>query len=404
MGAMKPTLAGEMAQGEVSILRAPSSGRRRKVFYLLDSLNIGGTETQAVELAVRMPTSEYEITLGCLTARGPLLERLKGSDVRIEEFHPKGGLDSPTGFYEMLRLAAYLQRERFDVVHAHDLWSNLMGVPAARLARVPAIISSQRDLSHFDWYRGMKRKALRTIQGMSSVLLANATPIRDALIAEDRFPSAKLRVVHNGVDTTRFQRGRRDRERLFPGLDRGKLVVLVGNMHSDVKGHPWLIEAAPNVLKEFPDTRFILAGDGEARKDFERQARDRGLDSTFVFLGCRSDVADILASCDIGVLPSKAEGLSNAVLEYMAAELPTIVSRVGGNPELVHDGVTGLLIPPQDSQALEAALLRLLRDENFARRMAEAGRRVATQDYSFERLVREVDALYTELLAGTKRT
>jgi glycosyltransferase involved in cell wall biosynthesis len=403
MGAMKPTLAGEMAQGEVSNLPAASSGRRRKVFYLLDSLNIGGTETQAVELAVRMPTSGYEITLGCLTARGPLLERLKGSDVRIEEFHPKGGLDSPTGFYEMLRLAAYLRRERFDVVHAHDLWSNLMGVPAARLARVPAIISSQRDLSHFDWYRGMKRKALRTIQRMSNVLLANATPIRDALIAEDRFPSAKLRVVHNGVDTTRFQRGRRDREHLFPGPDRGKLVVLVGNMHSDVKGHPWLIEAAPNVLKEFPDTRFILAGDGEARKDFERQVRDSGLAASFVFLGARRDVPDILASCDIGVLPSKAEGLSNAVLEYMAAGLPTIVSRVGGNPELVQDGVTGLLIPPQDSPALEAALLRLLRDENFARRLAEAGRRVATQDYSFERLVRDVDALYTELLAGTKR-
>jgi L-malate glycosyltransferase len=406
MGAMKPTLAGEMAQAGVSNLSVGPSVRRRKVFYLLDSLNVGGTETQAVELAVRMPASEYDVTLGCLTARGPLLERLKGSAVRIEEFHPKGGLDSPTGFYEMLHLAAYLRRERFDVVHAHDLWSNLMGVPAARLARVPAIIASQRDLSHFDWYRGVKRKALRTIQRMSSVLLANATPIRDALIAEDRFPSARLRVVHNGVDTTRFQRGRRDRDRLLPGADRGKgkWVVLVGNMHSDVKGHPWLIEAAPAVLKEFPDTRFILAGDGEARKDFERQARDRGLADSFVFLGCRNDVPDILASCDIGVLPSQAEGLSNAVLEYMAAGLPTIVSRVGGNPELVHDGVTGLLIPRQDSKALEAALLRLLRDENFARRMAEAGRKVATQDYSFERLVREVDALYTELLAGTKRT
>ena len=404
MGAMKPTLAGETAQGGVSKVTVGPLVRRRKVFYLLDSLNVGGTETQAVELAVRMPTPEYEVTLGCLTARGPLLERLKGSDVRIEEFHPKGGLDSPTGFYEMLRLAAYLRRERFDVVHAHDLWSNLMGVPAARLARVPAVISSQRDLSHFDWYRGMKRKALRTIQRMSSVLLANATPIRDALIAEDRFPSAKLRVVHNGVDTARFQRGRRDRDRLFPGPDPGKLVVLVGNMHSDGKGHPWLIEAAPDVLKEFPDTRFILAGDGAARKGFEAQVRERGLAGSFVFLGSRGDVPDILASCDIGVLPSKAEGLSNAVLEYMAAGLPTIVSRVGGNPELVHDGVTGLLVPPQDSKALKAALLRLLRDENFARRMAEAGRKLATQDYSFERLVREVDALYTELLAGTKRT
>jgi L-malate glycosyltransferase len=403
MEVMKPTFAGEEARGEVSN-SGPAAVRRRKVFYLLDSLNVGGTETQAVELALRMPASECEIRLGCLSARGPLLERLQGSPVRVEEFHPNGGLDSPTGFYEMLRLAAYLRRERFDVMHAHDLWSNLMGVPAARLARVPAIISSQRDLSHFDWYRGIKRKALRTIQRMSSVLLANATPIRDALVAEDGFPPGKLRVVHNGVDTSRFQCGRRDRARLFPGVGAGKLVVLVGNMHSDVKGHPWLIEAAPAVLKEFPGTRFILAGDGEARQEFEQQVRARGLAESFVFLGSRSDIPDILGSCDIGVLPSRAEGLSNAVLEYMAAGLPTVASRVGGNPELVQDGITGLLVPPEDSKALELALLCLLRDEQFARRIAEAGRRVATEDFSFERLVREVDALYTELLVGVKKS
>src|SRR5215469_15602647 len=143
-------------------VRSPvTSSRRRKVFYLVDSFNTGGTETQAVELALRMPASAYAITLGVLLAQGPLLERLKGSTIDVEEFHPRGGLDSPAGFYQILRLAAFLRRRGFDVVHAHDLWSNLMGVPAARLAGVPAIISSQRDLSHFDWYRGIKRKALR---------------------------------------------------------------------------------------------------------------------------------------------------------------------------------------------------------------------------------------------------
>ena len=372
--------------------------QRRKVFHLVDSLNVGGTETQAVELALRMPTS-YSITLGCLSARGPLLDRLKGSTVRIEEFHPKGGLDSIGGCYEMLRLAAYLRRERFEVVHCHDLWSNLMGVPAARMARIPAIISSQRDLSHFDWYRGAKRTILRKIQGMSSVLLANATPIRDALVRDDGFPASKLRVLHNGVDTSKFQRGVRDRERLFPGVGRGKLVALVGNMHSDVKGHPWLIMAAPAVLKEFPETRFVFAGDGEARPSFERQVEALGIGDAFRFLGSRNDVPDILASCDIAALPSKAEGLPNAVLEYMAAGLPTIVSRVGGNPELVEDGVTGLVVPPQDSDALRDALLRLLRDEELATRIAANGRRMATQHFSFERLVREVDELYSELLA-----
>lgn len=375
-----------------------SARARRKVFYLVDSLDVGGTETQAVELALRMPAADYDITLGCLRAEGPLLNRLQGSAVVVEEFHPTGGIDSPGGVYQLLRLVAYLRRNKFDVVHAHDLWSNLMGVPAARLAGVKAIVSSQRDLSHLEWYQGKRRVWLRRVQNLSGVLLANATPIRDALIEEDHFAPGKLRVIHNGVDTEKFQRGKRDRERLFPGSGDGALVVLVGNMHTDVKGHPWLIAAAPAVVREFPATRFVLAGDGASRSAFEQQVADLGLRENFLFLGRRSDIPDVLASCDIAVLPSRAEGLPNAVLEYMAAGLPTIASRVGGNPELVQDGVTGLLVPAQDAAALSDALLVLLRDPELSRRIAANGRRLATQGFSFDRLVREVDALYTELL------
>ncbi len=380
----------------------PGLSARRKVFFLVDSLNVGGTETQAVELALRMPLSEYQVTLGCLRAQGPLVDKLKGSAVKVLEFHPKGGLDSAAGLYQLGRLAAFLRREKVDVVHTHDLWSNLMGIPAARLAGVPAIISSRRDLAHFDWYQGKKRRWLRRIQNLSSVVLANATPIRDALIAEDGFAPEKLRVIHNGVDTAKFQSGKRDRSRLSPGTDDGTLVVLVGNMHSDVKGHPWLIAAAPAVIAEFPDTRFVFAGDGQCRAAFEAQVAQLGLQRNFLFLGRRSDIPDVLASCDIAVLPSRAEGLPNAILEYMAAGLPTIASNVGGNRELVEDGVTGVLVPPENSQAITAALLRLLGNPELSRQIAGNGQRLATENFSFERLIREVDELYTELLQRHK--
>jgi glycosyltransferase involved in cell wall biosynthesis len=368
------------------------------VFYLVDSLNVGGTETQAVELALRLPASEYEIVMGCLREEGPLLERLKGSAVSVREFHPAGGLDSPAGLWQVTRLAAYLRRGKFDVVHTHDLWSNLMGVTAARLAGVPAIISSRRDLAHFDWYQGKRRHWLRRIQNLSGVVLANATPIRDALIAEDGFAPEKLRVIHNGVDTEKFQRAKRDRARMFPNLSNERLVVLVGNMHSDVKGHPWLIASAPTVLREFPDVRFVFAGDGELRPQFEAQAAKLGLAGKFMFLGRRSDIPEILASCDIAVLPSRAEGLPNAVLEYMAAGLPTIASRVGGNAELLQDGVTGLLVLAENADALADALLRLLRNPEQARQIGSEGQRFAVENFRFERLIREVDELYTELL------
>jgi L-malate glycosyltransferase len=385
--------------GEASEAYSHASRRPlRKVFYLVDSLNIGGTETQAVELARRIPMAGYEVTLGCLRAQGPLWERLRGTEVAVREFHPRGGIDRPAGIYQLLRLSWFLRREKFDIVHTHDLWSNLLGVPAARLAGVRAIVSSRRDLAHFDWYQGKRRAWLRRIQNLSGAVIANAGSIRDALIAEDGFAPEKLRVIHNGVDIDKFQASRDGRERLFPGSGPGKLIVLVGNMHTDVKGHPWLIASAPAVVRDFPSTRFVLVGDGEQRVTFEQQVAKLGLQLNFIFLGRRENVAEILACCDIGVLPSRAEGLPNAVLEYMAARLPTIVSRVGGNAELVSDGVTGLVVPPGDSPALAAALLKILHDPGLARQLAENGHEFAVREFSFDRLVREVDALYTELL------
>ena len=289
---------------------------RRKVFYLVDSLNVGGTETQAVELALRIPMAGYDVTLGCLRAQGPLLQRLHDSSVVVREFHPAGGLDTAAGLYQLLRLSWFLRRGKFDIVHTHDLWSNLLGVPAARLAGVRAIVSSRRDLSHFDWYQGRRRLWLRRIQNLGGAILTNATPIRDALIAEDGFAPEKLHVIHNGVDTEKFQLGGDGRGRLFPGAGQGKLVVVVGNMHTDVKGHPWLIAAATAVVGEFPSTRFVLVGDGEQRSTFEDQVERLGLKRSFLFLGRRDDIAEILACCDIAVLPSRVEGLPNACLLY----------------------------------------------------------------------------------------
>ena len=396
------TAANKISADVLEILPAvqnhDSPRTRRKVFYLVDSLNVGGTESQAVELARRIPAAGYDVTLGCLRAQGPLLERLQGTAVVLREFHPTGGVDTPAGIYQLLRLSWFLRREKFDIVHTHDLWSNLLGVSAAWLAGVPAIISSRRDLAHLEWYEGKRRVWLRRIQNLSSAVLANATPIREALIAEDGFAPEMVRVIHNGVDVEKFHVIREGRDRLFPGVGDAKLVVLVGNLHSDVKGHPWLIASAPAVIREFPSTRFVLVGDGKQRASFEQQVVRLGLERNFLFLGRRADIPEILSCCDIAVLPSRAEGLPNAVLEYMAAGLPTIVSRVGGNAELVEDGVRGLLVPPEDSPALSAALLRLLRDAGLARQMAQSGHEFAVRNFSFERLVREVDALYTELL------
>jgi glycosyltransferase involved in cell wall biosynthesis len=371
---------------------------RRKVFFLLDSLNVGGTEVQAVELATRLDPARYDVTLGCLRVRGALLEKLKGTAVSVCEFYPKGGADSVQGLYEMLRLARFLRRGRFQIFHAHDLYANILGIPAAALARVQVIISSQRDLAHLDLYKTRRRVWLRRLQKLATVVLTNANAVKDAVSAEGHFAPGKIRVIHNGVDLEKFSRGSRDRSWLLPSADGEKWIVLVGSMYSDVKGHPWLIDAATEVVKQFSNVRFLLVGDGARRADFEAQVANAGLQKHFCFLGRRDDVPRILSGCDIGVLPSKAEGLPNAVLEYLAAGLPTVASSVGGNIEIIQDGKTGLLIPPQDSAALANALLRLLRNPEFAENLGKNGRELVSAEFSFQSMIAKTDQMYTELL------
>ena len=388
--------------GEGRDASAPNT-RKRKVFYLLDSLNVGGTEVQAVELAIRLSPERYDVTLGCLRARGPLLERLQGCSVSVREFYPKGGFDSVHGIYQMFRLAMFLRRGRFQIVHTHDLYANVLGIPAAAIARVPVIISSQRDLGHLDLYRSGRRIWLRRLQKLSTAVLTNANAVREAVLAEEHFAPEKVKVIHNGVDLARFSQRSNGRAWLLPNAsqedaNQQRWVVLVGNMHGDVKGHAVLIAAAEIVIQEFADVRFLFAGDGEQRKTFEEQVSRLGLEKQVYFLGRRNDVARILSCCDIGVLPSQAEGLPNAVLEYLAAGLPTVASSVGGNVEIVEDGKTGLLVSPGDPSALSAALLRLLRDPGFAAELGRNGRDFVSAEFSFERMIEKTDQMYTELL------
>ena len=177
-------------------------------------------------------------------------------------------------------------------------------------------------------------------------------------------------------------------------------MLLVGNMHTDVKGHPLLLDAAAEVIREFPKTRFVFAGDGALRKELEDKVDRLGLGQNVLFLGRRNDIPEILACCDIGVLPSKAEGLPNAVLEYLAAGLPTVASAVGGNAEIIRDGENGLLFPAENAGALAEKLLRILRDPEFARRLGQAGQEHVRQNFSFDRMIEQVDRMYTELLGA----
>ena len=346
---------------------------RIRLLLAIQSLELGGSERQCVEMARLLAGDGFAVTVACLRKKGPLLARLRESGIPVVEFSVQS-LQRPHAFYQMARFAAFLRRNSFQVVHANDLYANLFAVPVARLMKVPVVISSQRDLSHSEWYTPARRKVLRRVQGLSTWILVNSEAIRSYLVNDDGLDAAKIRVMYNTIETSRFWR-REGRSAAIEGVASGdRLIAMIANMHTDVKGHPDLIAAAAAICKAHANAKILLVGDGKVRREFEQQVRALGLDKSVLFLGHRTDVANVLSSCEIGVLSSRAEGLPNVVLEYMATGLATVATEVGGVPEIVQHEVNGLLVPVRDSAALASAVNRLLDDDGLRTQIANAGR------------------------------
>jgi glycosyltransferase involved in cell wall biosynthesis len=165
-----------------------------------------------------------------------------------------------------------------------------------------------------------------------------------------------------------------------------------------MKGIEYFLAAAALVSQRFPDVRFVIAGDGNNRRELEEYAATLGLASKALFTGFRTDLAKILPEAAVSVLPSLSEGLSNSLLESMAAGVPVVATNVGGNPEIVEDGISGLLVPPRDSEALATAMIRVLTDTGLAARFGLAGRNRVREMFSMQRSVDSVERLYNTLV------
>ena len=370
-----------------------------RVLHLVDTLNVGGTEKQLAQVVLRMHAAGSDVVVGCLRAEGPLLQVLREAGIPVVEFRKEKTLLSFNGVRQLLRLAAYLRSEKFDVMHAHDLWASLLGVPAARFARTPVIISSRRYLADLDWYTPWRNRVIRLIYRLSTRVVVNSRAVQERLVVRDRLPAKKVPVLYNAVDVERFGGARRNRAKLLPNIpERATVIAVLANMYSRVKGHACLISAARIVCASRPDVLFLLIGDGTERPALEALSREAGLDKNVVFIGSRTDVPELLACCDLSVLPSDAEGFPNALLESMSAGLAVVATAAGGSKEIIQNGTNGLLAPPGNPEALAFAILRVIRDPRLAKDLARAGREHVKTHFSFERLLAEMDQLYKEHL------
>ncbi|HEY2989029.1 MAG TPA: GT4 family glycosyltransferase PelF [Candidatus Binatia bacterium] len=379
-----------------------------KLFTFLNCFDIGGTERHVVSLARRLDAATFELNLGCMYKTGPFLKDIERLHIPVAEYTVRT-LRSHRFIKEQIRCAADMRRNHIQLVHTYGFYPNVFAIPAARLARVPIVIASIRDTLTLD-LSPMRCRAQQFVCRLADCILVNATAIRRRLISEG-YNRDKIHVIKNGIDLSRFVR-RPDNSGLRSefGLSPSTPLVIVLSRLSKIKGIEYFLEAAAILAQRFDDARFLIVGDLKDdpayRAQLERLAIDLGVGQRVIFTGFRLDVAELLSEANVSVLPSLTEGLSNTLLESMAAGLPVVATNVGGNSEIVEDGITGFLVPPKDPGALAQSISALLANRETARRFGEAGRERVAQHFSLERMVAATEDLYLRLLgkASGRRT
>ncbi len=364
-----------------------AADRKLRLFLMMDSLRTGGSERQFALMAGAFRRSPCELYLGCLQRCGKFLEDVG----EIGEYPTGGGFLTLRSLRSFGSLVALLRRYRIEVAQSFDFYTNMMLIPAARLARVPVVVASQRQLG--DLLTPTQRRVQNIVFHLADCVICNSSAAA-AKLAKEGLPSRKLTVISNGLPVEAFQQ-------TSPALPRQPGVMRIGmiaRMNERSKNHALFLRAAANVSARFPLAEFVLVGDGPLRPEWEELAQQLGIAPRTHILGERFDIPAILAAVDVVVSASRTESLSNAILEAMAAGLPVVATRVGGNPELVRERETGLLIAPDDEPALTTALETVLASPQLAREWGENARRIAQANFTLDHARERFEQLYMDLL------
>jgi len=389
--------------------------RKIKLKILIDVLEDikGGAERQVYELLKYISRKKFEVELLVLHQREVCefasWRVCELASLRVGEFNEFTSwrvsalgikrIYSIKGIIEGLRFAKFLKKERPDILMTYHFGSDIWGTVFGRIAGVPLIISNRRDVGF--WRKKIHILAYRLINRWVDKIVVVSKAVRNAVLKEERAPEEKIEVIYNGVDIERFK-VKIDTEQIKRDLkipQEAKIIGSVGNLRP-IKGHKFLIKAAQRVISHYPEAHFLIIGEGDLRNSLETLSKDLGINSNIHFLGKRDDVPELLSIMDVCVLPSLSEGLSNTLLEYMAAQKPIIATNVGGNPEVIEDGKNGILIPPQDPIALAEQIIRLFKNPKLSWQLASSAKQTVTERFN---LNAQIHLLEDFLLRSTRK-
>jgi sugar transferase (PEP-CTERM/EpsH1 system associated) len=351
-----------------------------RVAHVTQGLDVGGQERLLVEMARHRDAARFDWTVIVLGTRGKLADAIEAAGVRVI------ALDAPLGLRFVLwrQLARLFRQERFDIVHTHDDRPLIYGMPAAWWAGVPRRIHTHHhgQLAQFSRRQlFLLRLAARFTQHFVCVSHDSAR-----YMIEQGVSASRVQTLWNGIDLTRFA---------YQGPSDDGPIVTVARLSLE-KDIATLLQAARHVIAAFPQARFEIAGDGPCRGELELLAKELPLTDHVTFRGEVADIPTLLTRARLFVLPSLSEGISLTLLEAMARGLPIVTTQVGGNPELVEAGATGLLVPAHDPAALAQAMNSILADPAHGRAMGLAGRRRVENCFDIRKMMAQYESLYEQ--------
>jgi len=372
---------------------ASGDGERVTILFMIDNLRPGGAQKALLSIVRGLNRRCVEPVLWCLGGTSDVEDQFRGEGVRVLRF-PR--VWTFTGL-AVLWILGYMLRRRVAVVHTFLFHADNVGRLLGRIARVPVVISSVRatNLRKKSWQFALDRVTARWADAVTAV----SQRTLEFAVAREGIPRDRAIVIPNGIDvpplpTARERRNIREELHISASAF---VIGTAGRLHEQ-KGHRFLLEAAQVLIRQQANLLFLIAGYGPLRRELEAVARALGVADHVRFLGYRQDVPRLLRAMDLFVLPSLWEGMSNALLEAMAAATPAVATAVDGNLDLIVHGDTGLLVPPADASALADAILEMQRDPRRARAMAAAARARAASEFSTRTMVNAYGQLYNNLL------
>ncbi|MEU0481183.1 glycosyltransferase [Streptosporangium sp. NPDC006013] len=364
----------------------------QRVVLVTGHLGLGGAEKQLSLLARELCGRGIEAHVFVLSKGGPHEASLRDAGVEVHHLgfsrRPSGSAALVGNLRAFAHLVKLLKQLRPDVLHGFLYESYVLGSIAARLARVPVVVAGRRTQGYLKprprWYTALEK----AVTGITDHVIANAVAVAEGTCKVERVPSHKVSVIYNGLPASAFEPAKPE------NIDTALPMVLCVARLSTNKGHRFLIDAAALLSRDGHPCTFVLVGDGAERKRLQRHVNELGVDVRFI--GFHTNIEGFLARADVVVLPSISEGLSNAVMEAMAAGRPIVATRVGGTPELLEG--RGILAPPSDPAALAEGIARLLDDPELAVSLGAAARVWARKNLDMDVITEEHINLYHQLM------